>query len=153
MTKAQLTEVATSLNISVKGMNEPQMVQKLCTTSLIEEQYMLVRKMSTLSSHCRSHSPVHKTSYVQVDPIPDKTDNWQFQLEKMKMEMEEKRLQREMEEKRLHREMEEKRLQREMDEKRLLLKLEENHRIREHEKEMAKYRLNKSCASSNGSAT
>ena len=65
--------------------------------------------MSTLSGNTSIHSPVHKTSHVKLNPVSNKTEDWQFQ-KKMKLEREEKRFQREME-------------------------MEENNRIREREKE------------------
>ena len=87
MTKSQLTELAKSLNINVKGMNKPEMLQKLCTQGVIGEDYASEDDEHT-ELITSMHSPVHKTPNVEINPIPDKTDNWQFQLEKMKLEME-----------------------------------------------------------------
>ena len=74
MTKSQLTELAESLNINVKGMNKPEMLQKLCPQSLMGEQDVSEEDEHTELT-TSIHPPVHRTSHVKLNPVSKKTED------------------------------------------------------------------------------
>jgi hypothetical protein len=88
MTKPKLLELGESLNISMKGLSKAEMLNKIIGESdreaeLIEAE---IGKESGRTSP-QHHSPV-KSNF---------NDNWQFQLEMKKLELEEKRMLHEQE--------------------------------------------------------